>query len=87
MRCTILTFVSLLAAGVSAKHKCLSDGDAAGVATNFANTFSNYSVEYANQVFTSNGADQTDSVAWLINNGTNCPHPVCAVILSVHGGC
>lgn len=73
-----LLSLSLLALGASslAQATCLTDQNAALVANNFATLFSNYSEAFANQTLDVNYTDQTDSVSWLISNGTMCPKPV-----------
>lgn len=60
----------------TASATCLLDFNAQKVANNFAILFSNYSAAFADQVLTVDYTDQTDSVSWLISNGTNCPKPV-----------
>ena len=55
---------------------CLCEQTAYGVSNNFEHLFKNYTKEFAQSALSRNYTDQTDSVAWLINNGTECPHPV-----------
>ena len=76
---------SLLAIGSlainSVTAKCLTDHAAKIVADNFAHVFSNFTEEFANSTFSEDFSDQTDSVGWLISNGTDCPHPLGSVTL------
>ncbi|KJX95885.1 hypothetical protein TI39_contig950g00008 [Zymoseptoria brevis] len=53
--------------------KCLCDETANNVALNFQHLFQDYSPEYVDTVLAVDFTDQTDSVAWLISNGTDCP--------------
>ena len=55
---------------------CLDNNDATLIADNFAQLFSNYSKPFADEFLATDYEDQNDSVATLINNGTNCPIPV-----------
>lgn len=55
---------------------CLTDQQAVKVANNFATLFSNFTPAFANQTLAVDFTDQTDSVSWLMNNGTNCPKTV-----------
>ena len=55
---------------------CLCEQTAYGVSNNFEHLFKNYTMEFAQSALSKEYTDQTDSVAWLINNGTECPHPV-----------
>ncbi|CAK3812308.1 Hypothetical predicted protein [Lecanosticta acicola] len=67
----ILAAVCALSGAASAA--CLTDSNAQQVANNFATLFSNYTAAFANQTLASNYTDQTDSVDWLMSNGTMCP--------------
>ncbi|EMF15266.1 uncharacterized protein SEPMUDRAFT_19175, partial [Sphaerulina musiva SO2202] len=61
---------------------CLTDSHAQRIADNFSHLFSDFSEEFANSTLTEDITDQTDSVGWLISNGTDCPHPLGSVTLS-----
>ncbi|EME85468.1 uncharacterized protein MYCFIDRAFT_171397 [Pseudocercospora fijiensis CIRAD86] len=52
---------------------CLTQSSAEKVADNFAHIFSDFTEEFANQTLAIDVTDQTDSVCWLISNGTDCP--------------
>ncbi|KAK4505983.1 hypothetical protein PRZ48_003948 [Zasmidium cellare] len=72
-----LTVVSLFSVAFQyVNATCLLDNNAQKVAENYKTLFSNYSPQFANQVLTSDVIDQSDSVNWLIANGTNCPPPL-----------
>ena len=58
------------------RNHCLRADTAHGVAANFEHLFKNYTKEFAESALSKDYSDQTDSVAWLINNGTECPHKV-----------
>ncbi|KAM3423014.1 hypothetical protein BST61_g487 [Cercospora zeina] len=80
MRCSIIKLAALSALTVSSvvagrgRGRCISDAAANRVAQNFATTFSNFSEEFVNSTYTVDVQDQTDSVKWLISNGTACPN-------------
>ncbi|GIZ46419.1 hypothetical protein CKM354_000954500 [Cercospora kikuchii] len=69
-----LAALSALAVNSAVAGRCLTDAAANRVAQNFATTFSNFSEEFVNSTYTFDVKDQTDSVAWLISNGTACPN-------------
>jgi len=73
---------SLLSVPILASALCLTDGAANKVAENFKHLLSNYSDAFSNESMAVDLTDQTDSVAWLIDNGTNCPIPLGATTLS-----
>ncbi len=79
---TLLTTALVVASNVFAAPSgagqgyCLCEKEAMAVADNVQHFFSNYSDEFARKVFTKNIQDQTDSVQFLMNNGTTCPAPV-----------
>jgi hypothetical protein len=55
---------------------CLCAEEAHRVAKNFQQMFSNYTDELALRILSPDFSDFTDSVSWLMNNGTECPSPV-----------
>jgi hypothetical protein len=63
---------------LAGKHrpKCLCDETAEKVALNFQHMFEDYTPEFVDTVLAQDFTDQTDSVAWLISNGTDCPKQV-----------
>ena len=71
-----LTIVTALLLAIGNTYACLCAQDAYGVADNFQHLFKNYTKAFAERALSKDFTDQTDSVAWLINNGTECPHPV-----------
>ncbi|KAK3054094.1 hypothetical protein LTR09_004872 [Extremus antarcticus] len=79
---TLLTTALVVASNVFAAPSgagqgyCLCEKEAMAVADNVQHFFSNYSDEFARKVFTKNIQDQTDSVQFLMNNGTTCPAPL-----------
>ncbi|KAI5368275.1 hypothetical protein Slin15195_G034080 [Septoria linicola] len=73
--------VSAFALG-SVACNCLNDETAKHVADNFATTFSDFSEEFVNSTYSIDFTDQTDSVGWLISNGTDCPHPLGSLTLA-----
>lgn len=83
MRSLIVSTLSFLA--FRAASACLCVDTAHGVADNFEHLFKNYTKEFANSALSADYSDQTDSVAWLINNGTECPHPVCRTPFYTNG--
>lgn len=76
-----ISAASLLAGSVSAT--CLSDQAATKVAQNFATLFSAYSPQFVDQVLTPDFKDQSDTVNWLMSNGTGCPKQVCTQLTSL----
>ncbi|KAF2160848.1 hypothetical protein M409DRAFT_28727 [Zasmidium cellare ATCC 36951] len=72
-----IAIVSLLSFSLqSVTATCLLDNNAQKVAQNYATLFSNYSPQFADQVLTKDVIDQSDSVNWLITNGTNACSPL-----------
>lgn len=78
----LLALLALLALATTASSSCLTDSNAQRIADNFSHLFSDFSEEFANSTLTEDITDQTDSVGWLISNGTDCPHPLGSVTLS-----
>lgn len=78
----LLALLALLALATTASSTCLTDSNAQRIADNFSHLFSDFSEEFANSTLTEDITDQTDSVGWLISNGTDCPHPLGSVTLS-----
>jgi hypothetical protein len=74
MRFSAVAFV--VASALPSAFACLCERTAYGVSNNFEHLFKNYTEEFAQSALSADYTDQTDSVAWLINNGTECPHPV-----------
>jgi hypothetical protein len=70
----LLSTLGLLSIGVASA--CISEESAYDVADNFEHLFKNYTKEFAESALSADYSDQTDSVAWLINNGTEYPHSV-----------
>ena len=87
MRSLIVATLSLLAIRAVSACACLSEETAYGVADNYQHLFQNYTKKFAQSALSPNYTDQTDSVAWLINNGTECPHPVRRRLLLNAGIC
>lgn len=78
-----IAIVSLLSFSLqSVTATCLLDNNAQKVAQNYATLFSNYSPQFADQVLTKDVIDQSDSVNWLITNGTNACSPLVSVSLN-----
>lgn len=78
----LLPLLALTALATTASSSCLTDSNAQRIADNFSHLFSDFSEEFANSTLTEDITDQTDSVGWLISNGTDCPHPLGSVTLS-----
>jgi hypothetical protein len=61
---------------------CLCEAEAHAVADNVEHLFKNYSTPFARRILTKDVRDQTDSVQFLMNNGTlSCPKPVGSSVL------
>ncbi|CAK4034439.1 Hypothetical predicted protein [Lecanosticta acicola] len=57
----------------TASANCLNDGAAYQVAQNFAGLFSRFTPQYTDSVLTPDFQDQSDTVNWLMSNGSGCP--------------
>lgn len=57
-------------------ESCLCSTSAHQTADNIQKFFSAYTNEFARRLLTKDMVDYTDSVQFLMNNGTNCPQPL-----------
>lgn len=82
----ISSIFALLLVGLTSVHAdsecCLTDEAASVVAYNFQHLFQDYSPEFVDTVLAVDFTDQTDSVSWLMSNGTNCPKQLGAQTLT-----
>lgn len=69
----LLTIILVGLVSASSDCRCLTDETASVVAYNFQHLFQDYSPEFVDTVLAVDFTDQTDSVAWLMSNGTDCP--------------